>query len=235
MKWGRMYLVTRKLDSSGILYPQNDNKKMSKITLTIDGKEIQTAVGITILEAALANGIDIPHLCYHPELKPPGACRLCMVELADGELAPSCRVMVKSGMVIQTRSEAIDKAIRPVVELLVAYHHDNCRGCPANGKCELQRIMALLKTDRKRVRRLQPPAETRPLDISNPFFVYDVNRCVQCGICINTCEEVCEESLLFYVGRGHEMAVAFYGDANKCEHCLKCLSRCPVGALFVKT
>ena len=111
---------------------------MSKIKLTIDSKEIQATVGMTILEAALANDIDIPHLCYHPELKPPGACRLCMVEMADGLLGPSCLVTVKSGMVVQTRSEAVDKAIRPVVELLVAYHHDNCRGCPANGKYDTQ-------------------------------------------------------------------------------------------------
>ena len=151
---------------------------MSRITLTIDGKEIQARSGATILEAALQNGIHIPHLCYHPELKPPGACRLCMVEMPNGELVASCREPVKSGMVIQTRSEAVDKAIRPVIELLVAYHHDNCRGCPANGKCELQKLMALLKIDRKRVRRLQPPSETRGLDTSNPFFVYDVNRCI---------------------------------------------------------
>jgi len=208
---------------------------MSKITLTIDGKEIQTQNGTTILEAALRNGINIPHLCFHPELKPQGACRLCMVEIVNGELVASCREPVKSGMVINTRSESVDKAVRPVVELLVAYHHDSCRGCPGNNKCELQKIMAYFKIDRKRVRRLQPPSETRALDKSNPFFVYDVNRCVQCSICISTCEQVYGESLLYYLGRGHEMAVSFYGDEKKCEHCLKCVARCPVGALFVKT
>ncbi|MDD5191055.1 MAG: 2Fe-2S iron-sulfur cluster-binding protein [Dehalococcoidales bacterium] len=210
-------------------------KKMSNITLTIDGKEIQARSGMTVLEAALENGISIPHLCYHPELKPPGACRLCMVEMADGELVTACRVTVKTGMNIQTRSEAVDKAVRPIIELLVAYHHDNCRGCPANGKCELQKIMALYKIDRKRVRQLQPPAETKPVAALTSYFQYDANRCIQCGICLSTCEQVCGESLLHYVGRGHEMSVAFYGDEKKCEHCLKCLARCPVGALFIQT
>jgi len=207
---------------------------MSNIKITIDGKEITARRGMTVLQAALENGINITHLCFYPEIEPAGACRLCMVEMADGELVTACRTPVKAGMAVQTRSEKVDKAIRPVVELLVAYHHDNCRGCPGNGKCELQKIMALLKIDRKRVRRLASPAETRPVAALTPYFVYDPNRCIQCGICLRTCETVCGESMLYYVGRGHEMAVAFYGDSEKCKNCLKCVSRCPVAALYVK-
>ena len=208
---------------------------MIKINLTIDGKEIVARQGMTILEAALENGINIPHLCYHPELKPEGACRLCLVEIGDGKLVTSCREPVKAGMKIKTRSESVDRVVNPVMELLVAYHHDNCRGCPGNGKCRLQKNMAMLKTDRKKVKRLQPPETIRPLDETNPYFTYDPNRCVQCGICLRTCEEVCGVGLLNYIGRGHEMRVAFYGDAAKCKDCLKCVGRCPVAALFTKT
>jgi len=193
---------------------------MSNIKLTIDGKEITAQRGMTVLQAALENGIYIPHLCFYSELEPAGACRLCLVETQTGELETSCRLPVKAGMVIQTRSDKVDKAIRPVVELLVAYHHDNCRGCPGNGKCELQKIMALLKIDRKRVRRLQPPSETKPVTALTPYFAYDSNRCIQCGICLRTCEAVCGESILYYIGRGHEMTVSFYGDAEKCKNCL---------------
>lgn len=207
---------------------------MSNITLTIDGKEIRTRSGISILTVALENGINIPHLCYLPELKPPGVCRLCMVEMENGELVTSCRVNVKSGMNIKTRSEAVDKAIRPVVELLVAYHHDNCRGCPANSKCQLQKIMALMKVDRKRVRRFQAPTETKQVESITSHFKYDVNRCIRCGICLRICEKVCGTSLIYYTGRGHQMAVTFFGDDKQCEHCLKCVEMCPVGALFLK-
>jgi formate dehydrogenase major subunit len=207
---------------------------MSKINLTIDEKKIQAESGQTVLEVALANGIYIPHLCHHPELIPRGVCRLCLVEMADGELITACRMPVIAGMVVKTKTEKVDKAIRPTVELLIAYHHETCRGCPASGKCELQTVMSHLKIDRKRVRRLRPPPVRKPLDKMNLYFDYDPNRCVLCGVCVNTCEDTHKTSLLYYIGRGHETKVAFYGDEKKCVSCLKCVERCPVGSLILK-
>ena len=205
---------------------------MSKVKINIDGKEVQAENGQTVLDAALANDIYIPHLCHHPELESRGVCRLCLVETAGGELITACRLPVIAGMVIKTKTEKVDKAIRPVVEMLIAYHHDTCRGCPAIGKCELQTVMSHLKIDRKRVRRLYPPPAKKPLDIMNSSFKYDSNRCILCGICIYTCEDIHGNSLLYYIGRGHEAKVAFYGDEKKCIFCLKCVARCPVGSLI---
>lgn len=207
---------------------------MSKVKINIDGKEVQAESGEMVLDAALANGIYIPHLCHHPELTPRGVCRLCLVEMADGELMTACRIPVIAGMVVKTKTEKIDKTIRPVVELLIAYHHDTCRGCPTIGKCELQTVMSHLKIDRRRVRRLRPPSVKKPIDIMNPCFEYDPNRCVLCGICIYTCEDIRGSSLLYYIGRGHETKIAFYGDENMCTSCLKCVARCPVGGLMLK-
>jgi len=206
---------------------------MSKVTINIDGKELEAETDQTVFEVALSNGIYIPHLCHHPELSPRGQCRLCLVETSGGELITSCRLPVIAGMVIKTNTEKVDKAIRPTVEMLIAYYHETCRGCPALGKCELQTIMSHLKIDRRRVRRLRPPPAKKPLDKMTFRFDYDPNRCVLCGICINTCEDLHKTSLLYYIGRGHEMKVAFYGDENKCESCLKCVERCPVGALVL--
>jgi NADH dehydrogenase/NADH:ubiquinone oxidoreductase subunit G len=207
---------------------------MSKVTIVIDSKEVKAESGQMVLDVALANGIYIPHLCHHPELKPRGVCRLCLVEMADGELITACRLPVIAGMVVKTKTEKVDKAIRPTVELLIAYHHDTCRGCPAIGKCELQTVMSHLKIDRKRVRRLRPPPVIKPQDKMNSSFDYDPNHCVLCGICINTCEDIRGVSLLYYIGRGHETRVAFYGDEKQCESCLQCVVRCPVGGLMSK-
>jgi len=203
-------------------------------TISIDGKEVQTKDGQTILEAALDNGIYIPHLCHHAELDPVGVCRLCLVEMADGELMTACRIKVIPGMIIRTKTEKVNKAVRPVVELLIGYHHERCAGCPAIGKCELQTVMSHLKIDRKRVRRLRPPPEKRPADTMNRYFDYDPNRCILCGICIRTCEVVQGKSQLYYTGRGHETKVAFYGSEQKCATCLKCVANCPVGTLMLK-
>jgi len=207
---------------------------MDEIFLTIDGSDILADSGATILEAALENGICIPHLCYHPDLKPSGVCRLCIVEVGDGQLVISCRTAVEQGMVVKTRSPEVDKVRRAVVELLIADHHTDCRNCPSSGQCELQRIMASLHLSVKRMRPLKWAKEELSLDISNPFFDYDPNRCMLCGICVRACENVQGDSLLDFVGRGYDTRIAFFGDKSRCERCGECVGRCPVGALVPK-
>jgi formate dehydrogenase major subunit len=173
-------------------------KNMNKVALTIDGSDIIADRGKTILEVALQNGIYIPHLCYHPDLKPAGACRLC------------------------------------IVELLIANHHADCRNCPSSGKYELQRIMAYLHLSVKRMRPLRWAKEELPRDVSNLFFDYDPNKCVLCGICVCTCEDVQGVSALQFVGRGYGTKIAFFGDKFRCESCGECVVRCPIGALAPK-
>jgi predicted molibdopterin-dependent oxidoreductase YjgC len=206
---------------------------MSNVTINIDGKDFQADTNQTVFDVAIANGIYIPHLCHRPELASRGVCRLCLVETGGGELITACRLPVIAGMIIKTKTEKVDKAVRPTVELLIAYHHETCRGCPAIGKCELQTIMSHMKIDRRRVRRLRPPGPKKPVEKMNSIFEYDPNRCVMCGICVNTCEYLHKTTLLYYVDRGHEARVAFYGDAADCVSCLKCVDRCPVGALML--
>lgn len=207
---------------------------MEKVALTVDGLEVVVEKDTSVLEAALRNNIYIPHLCYHPDLEARGACRLCIVEIDDGELVTSCRMPVESGMVVKTKSPKIDKVIRPVVELLIADHHASCAGCPSSGHCELQKVMAHLRIDRRRVRRLRLPKVKAPLDTTNPCFDYDPNKCVLCGICVQTCQQVQGVSSLYFIGRGYDTKIGFFCDGLKCESCGECVARCPVGALIPK-
>ncbi|MDI3538245.1 MAG: NADP-reducing hydrogenase subunit HndD, partial [Bacillota bacterium] len=86
---------------------------METITLTIDGREVQAAKGMTVLEAARAAGIKIPTLCYHPELKPEGACRLCVVEVKGAKsLVASCVMPVSNGMEVYTNTPFVREARR---------------------------------------------------------------------------------------------------------------------------
>jgi NADH dehydrogenase/NADH:ubiquinone oxidoreductase subunit G len=208
---------------------------MENITLTIDGLDIVVHKGMTLLEAALQNGIYIPHLCYHPDLKPSGVCRLCLVEVGDGQLVTACRMTVEQGMVVKTKSPEVERVRRVIVELLIADHHTDCRNCPSSGQCELQRIMASLHVSVKRMRPLKWVKEELPRDTSNPFFDYDPNKCVLCGICVRTCENVHGASSFYFVDRGYGTKVAFFGDKSRCESCGQCVARCPVGALISKT
>ena len=211
---------------------------MEKIPVIINDQDILAQKGATILEVALANNIYIPHLCYHPDLKPAGNCRLCLVEIENGQLVPSCRTFVSEGMVVQTKSQKVDNVRRPIVEMLIANHHMDCRRCPKTGRCELQRIKAFMRIDKESIQLLRLPEEELPLDISNPFFMRDPNKCVLCGICVRTCQEIQKVNAIDFVGRGYSTKVAPFGDkaiaGSRCVSCGECVVRCPVGALVEK-
>jgi len=211
---------------------------MEKIAIKIDDKDILAQKGTTVLEVALANKIYIPHLCYHPDLSPAGSCRLCLVEIKGGKLVTSCRTPVSEGMVIQTKSPEVDRVRRPIVEMLIANHHMDCRNCSKKGRCELQRVRAYMRIDKKSIGRLRLPKEELPPDVSNPFFERDSNKCVLCGICVRTCQEIQRVNAIDFAGRGYTTKIATFGDKpiaqSRCVSCGECVVRCPVGALVPK-
>ena len=115
---------------------------MNKIKFTIDGKEIVAEKGITILEAAKQNGIEIPTLCYHENVALYGACGLCTVE-AEGmpKLMRACSQKALDGMVIHTSSERVRQSRKIALELLMSDHTGDCVGpcrlnCPAGTDCQ---------------------------------------------------------------------------------------------------
>ncbi|MFN2364148.1 MAG: 2Fe-2S iron-sulfur cluster-binding protein, partial [Halarsenatibacteraceae bacterium] len=115
---------------------------MSKVNLKIDGSPVEVDSGMTLLEAAKEVGIDVPKLCYHPDLTLHGACRVCVVENEDnGQLLASCVAPVADGMEISTRSMRARQARRRNVKLLLANHPNDCLGCDRNGSCELQDLV----------------------------------------------------------------------------------------------
>ena len=211
---------------------------MATVTLTIDGLRITVDKKMNVLEAAIENGIYIPHLCHHPDLEPAGVCRLCMVEIAGRGMIISCRTPVEDGLVVWTESPDVDKVRRVAVELLLANHPPVCHDCTANNRCELQHIAAFVGIDENRRERLRRPELTAPIDTSNPFFNLDPNKCVLCGICVRTCDEIQGVNALDFLYRGYKTKIGTFGDKpiveSVCESCGECVSRCPVGALTPK-
>jgi predicted molibdopterin-dependent oxidoreductase YjgC len=207
------------------------------IELKINGQSVKAESGMTILEAALRKGIYIPHLCHHRELEPVGACRLCLVEV-DGWQAISCKQPVKSGMVVRTETPEIQRIRQINLELVIADHDTDCLACAQNTQCALQRAADHIGINKKRLDRLKKRAEKLPIDDSNPFFNFDPNRCVLCGICVRTCDELQNIRAIDYIHRGVGTKVAGFGDRpraeSNCESCGECIVRCPVGALTEK-
>ncbi|MFH1569572.1 MAG: formate dehydrogenase subunit alpha [Gemmatimonadota bacterium] len=211
---------------------------MEKVNLTIDGMPVAAAPGANLLDAALAAGLYIPHLCHHPDLAPYGVCRLCAVEIEGRGVVMSCLVPVAEGLVVRTEGPAVDRTRRMALELLLANHPSECVTCRAHGDCELQRVTAYIGIEPERVQRLRRPRPELPVDASNPFFDLDHNKCILCGICVRTCDEIQGLHALDYSHRGFTTAITTFGNKpmaeSVCESCGECVSRCPVAALVPK-
>ena len=210
---------------------------MTMVNLTINGKQIQAEQGAIILEAARAAGVYIPTLCYHPELRPEGACRLCMVEASGARtLVASCVYPVSEGMVVKTNTEKVREARKTVVELLLANHPKDCLCCQKSGDCELQKIAADLGLRKIRFEGGETKAHT--IDCSNPSLVRDQEKCILCGRCIRICRDVQGMNVYSFAGRGFNTIVstAFEHDLKDaaCTYCGQCASVCPTGAIVEK-
>lgn len=181
------------------------------VTLSIDGREVQAEEGATILEVARDNNIYIPALCYHEEVAPYGACRLCMVEIAaDGreKLVASCLYPVEEGLRVKTNSERVKNNRRMIMELLLAR-------CPNNKVIQdLARQVGVDKT---------------------PFKLED-KQCILCGLCVRVCQEVVGVSAISLVKRGvdRQMATPFYEFSEACIGCGSCAYVCPTGAISLE-
>jgi len=208
------------------------------IQLIIDGQEITADEGSSVLDAALANDIYIPHQCHHPDLKPVGACRLCGVEIDGRPMTTSCTTTVQEGMDVKTNSQKIHQVRKTAMELLIADHHMDCLACAAANDCALLKDSAYLGIDPEHLERLRPSNKGLPIDTSNPFFQFDPNKCIICGICVRTCDEIVGRGTLDFIDRGFGTVIGTFGNKSfadsTCESCGECVVRCPVGALAPK-
>ena len=205
--------------------------------IEVNGKEIQARRGETILEALNQNGIKVPTLCSMKNFSPTGACRICVVEVeGKNGLVPSCSHPVEEWMKIKTHSPKVIKARKTIVELLLSNHPDDCLYCERSGNCELQDLSVEMNI---RERRITAKKLKHKIDQSSPSIVRDPSKCILCGRCVRTCEEVMQVSALELVGRGSRSMVttALNKEINfsSCIFCGQCLMVCPTGALYEKT
>ena len=201
------------------------------VTVEIDGKKITVPQGTNLLEAALQNGVYIPHLCHHPDLPDIGSCRLCIVEVEGMPgVHPSCKLKADEGMKVTTNSETIAPLRNLAMELLLAAHPEDCSTCPKYGRCELQTLIQYMGVSATRMRtRVKGFAQND----KNPLLIHDMNRCVLCGRCVRACNDLRGVGVLQYnkiemdtsVGTLHDKLLKDAG----CRFCGACAEVCPTG------
>jgi NADH-quinone oxidoreductase subunit G/[NiFe] hydrogenase diaphorase moiety small subunit len=204
------------------------------VTATIDGIAITVPSGTTILSAAQAAGVRIPTLCDHPDLRPAGICRICVVEIEGLRgLHAACTTPITRPIAVSTTSAQVRKARRHILDLLLASHYGDCNACLRNNNCELQSLSAEYGVDRFTFG--HPTEPMYAIDRSSASVVRDMNKCISCRRCERTCEELQDVGGLTIQGRGSESKITPFGDKElasvTCINCGQCINRCPTGAL----
>lgn len=206
-------------------------RKMSKII--IDSKNLDVEEGITILQAALQSGIYIPHICHHPDLKPSGSCRLCIVEIEGFRGYPvSCATAVKDGMVIKTNTSEIKRIRKNLIWLLLSNYH----GEPPSDTL-LKKVVDYIGVSNFQIE-LEKKPRNLPIKSDDPLFTMDQNLCILCERCVRICHDVRGAGIVGYINKGiHTVVSTAYDSSFKdadCRFCRACVEVCPSGALSDK-
>lgn len=207
---------------------------MEKIKLYIDGKEIGADKGQTVLEAALAADVYIPHLCTHPDLSTQSGCKLCVVDIEGyDDTVCSCDTPAEDGMRVTTKSESLQHKRSVAMELMLAGHPHDCTGCKMYLKCELQAMMQYLGSVHSRLRTVH--RENNNINTKNPLIVREMERCIQCGRCVRACNDLRNVGILDYCKKNNETYIGTQDDMPLgeagCRFCGACVAVCPTGAL----
>ncbi len=195
--------------------------------IVINNKEYEAEPGQTILEVCIENSIEVPHLCYHPDLEKQARCRICVVE-ANGRIVTSCNTKISDGMSVTTDNEELTKARKLNIELLLANHN------PKGEDNELAKLAKKLGVEKSRFERLYD----KKTDDTSRAIYRDNNKCILCGRCVQKCQDIQSVYAIGFENRGHYTEVMpYYGyglGEVACVQCGQCTNVCPSGAIVEK-
>ena len=203
------------------------------VNLTVNGETVEAEKGELVIAAAERAGTYIPHFCYHPRMASVGMCRMCIVDIDSGRgpaLQPACMIEVAPDMVVDTHSEATQKAQDGVLEFLLINHPLDCPVCDKGGECPLQdQTMAYGPGESRFVEEKRHYAKPIPV---NDIVLLDRERCILCDRCTRFAKDVAGDPLISFIGRGASTQVNTFPDHPFSSYFSgNTVQICPVGAL----
>lgn len=208
---------------------------MTAHTITIDGQQVPFIEGQTIIEAATAAGVYIPHLCHNPEFTPHGSCKLCTVKV-NGRNCSACTFPAVDGQEVLNDTEELNETRRAITQMLFVEGNHFCPSCEKSGNCQLQAVGYFLNMLDAHFPFFYP---SREVDASHPEVMLDRDRCILCELCVRASRDVDGKNVFALSGRGihtHLIVNSTSGKLADTEISVddRAVHVCPVGAILVK-
>src|SRR5258707_2279673 len=206
------------------------------MTILINGSPNEAWEGERLIDAIGRAGIELPHVCYHPQLGPIQTCDTCMVEL-DGQLVRACATSVSRDMSVRTTTERAQSARVEAFDRILSNHLLYCTVCDNNnGSCAVHNTTKMLGVEHQSL-----PFKTKPYEVdnTNPFYRYDPDQCILCGRCVEACQNLEVNETLSIRWEDPHPRVLWDGGStigeSSCVSCGHCVTVCPCNALMEKS
>lgn len=203
------------------------------LEIEIDGTKVTVPAGGTIMDAAAAIGVYIPHFCYHKKLSIAANCRMCLVQVEKAaKPLPACATPITDGMKVFTKSDYAVKAQKGVMEFLLINHPLDCPICDQGGECSLQDLAVGYGGSASRYQEVKRVVKEKDL---GPLVSTDMTRCIHCTRCVRFGTEIAGIMEMGQIGRGeHSEIMPFINKTIDTELSGNIIDLCPVGALTSK-
>jgi [NiFe] hydrogenase diaphorase moiety small subunit len=208
---------------------------MTDTAFSLDGEDVPFRPGETVLQAARRAGRYIPHLCWHPEFRAHGSCRICTVKV-DGRAGAACTVQAAAGQEVESNTAELNAHRKTLLQMLFVEGNHFCPSCEKSGNCLLQATAYAMGMEGPHFEEFYPD---RPVDASHPDILLEFNRCILCELCVRASQDADGKDIFAIAGHGMGTHLVINSESGRLidtEMALtdRAATICPVGVILPK-